>query len=109
MTILTNLYRNLVLERKCSNDFDCDEVGDCFYCLSTGICSKFEQNHFDCNMTETGCGDGDACLEGLCLPDYSCQLNNTLVDLHFNLKNCTGASKTGACVAGKKNDVERKL
>ena len=94
---------NIAFEIKCSNDFDCNELGgDCYYCLSSGICSKFEQNQFDCNKTESGCGFGDACIEGMCRPGYSCKANEVFIELHLNLLNCKGASRTGACIEGKK-------
>ena len=56
--------------------------------------------------TETGCGTGDPCEEGMCRPGYYCELENSkLIENHIGLLNfCNGSRGTGVCLEGKKNN-----
>ena len=75
--------------------------------MSAGICRKFELDKFDCMDTDTGCGSGDACKEGICRLGYSCESKKSnFVDRHYLLMNCDGAKRTGVCLEGKKNNVK---
>ena len=98
----------LASDTRCFTDLECADpkLGDCFYCLSAGICRKFEPDKFDCIDTDTGCGTGDACKEGICRPGYNCVSNNTsntsFIAIHYLLLSCDGSRITGVCVKGKR-------
>ena len=49
----------------CTRDSDCD-TDNCYYCLSTGICSQFNDEY--CDDNECGEGDGDCDGDEQCSP-----------------------------------------
>ena len=88
----------LVIELSfCTEDSDCD-TENCFYCLSSGICSQYGFGYCDSNIC--GIGDGD-CDEGTCPAGLSCGIRNNFLDYHPNLGHCSGTSSAEACT-GKK-------
>ena len=92
----------------CTKDEDCD-TSNCFYCLSTGICSQYNREY--CDDNNCGHGDGDCDLTGgkdyydqpivdNCSYETACGRNNFL-EIHPLLENCKGMSTADACVTSK--------
>ena len=77
----------------CNRDSDCD-VGNCFYCLSSGICGQFSSDF--CDIFTCGSGDGD-CDHRECPSGTFCGTDNFL-DYHPLLENCP-VSTSEVCVA----------
>ena len=83
----------------CTRDSDCD-TANCFYCLSTGICSKFDIEY--CDTATCGKGDGDCDPSNPCPSGLVCG-NNNFLKFHPLLASCSKTSISEVCIEeGKK-------
>lgn len=98
-TILSTFLINY-LDPRCSTDSDCDNK-NCFYCLSSGMCSLYDSEY--CDSHECGIGDGD-CDSGTCASGTKCAVRlNNFLDYHPSLGHCSGTSEAEVCLSnGKK-------
>ena len=97
MELLLNFYSycvSICLDETCSQDSDCD-TSNCFYCLSTGKCGKFDTKY--CNVETCGMGDGDCDPSDPCPSGLICGQDNFL-EFHPLLASCSKASIAEVCV-----------
>lgn len=109
----SDIYKIELRSTSCTRDSDCD-TDNCYYCLSKGICSQFNDEY--CDDNECGEGDGDCDENEQCSP-LICGDGNFLSfhPLLFSCTNPTRGSIIGfiirlsgeeACSICKKNEIK---